>query len=139
MAYLMPDYTKQLFVAHNIHQRGEHTHTAVGTCKGIHINNIINLEIQRYPLNTCQPLRELVQTDCVRIVSRGYRIMLIHPVDIFLHIFGHLFISKGHGLYRICGSPYRLFQIELRHGRHGNAHHCNGRNGLDKNLFHFEY
>ena len=98
VAHFVAYNAKQFVVAHYVHQRREHAHTAVGTRESIDIDNIVHLEIQGYAFNRCKTLGERVEAFGIGAVGISHRVVLVHPVDIFLHILSHLLVSKCHGL-----------------------------------------
>ena len=48
VAHFVAYHAKQFVVAHYVHQRREHAHTAVGTRESIDIDNVVHLEVQGY-------------------------------------------------------------------------------------------
>ena len=135
--YFVTDYTQQLFITHDVHQRRKNTDTAISTCKRIHINHIVYLEIQRNAFHFIQAFGQLFQTDCVWIIIGTYLIVLVHPVNIFFYIFSHLLIGQRNCLCSFHSATYGFFQIELCHCRYRAGHTQQYNCQFHQSLFHF--
>ncbi len=124
MSHLVADHPQQLFVAHDVHQRGEHADAPVRTSERIDIDHIIHLEIQRNAIRIGQSLGEFCQTEGIGIVGGTHLVVGIHPVDILPHIPRHLFVGQGYRLRRLHRAADGLSHIELSCGRHVASRTC---------------
>ncbi len=117
VSHLVTDDAQQLFVAHDVHQGREDADAAVGTGEGIHVDHVVDLEIELDALGVGQPLGQLLQADRIGVVIGADGVVGIHPVDVLLDVGRHLLVGQRHGLHGLRCTAEGLFQIELRHGR----------------------
>ena len=109
----MADDSQQLFIRHDVHQRGEYPDAAVRTGKGIHVGDVVDFEVQRDSFYVCQPLCEPVQPFGVGTFGIAYLVVLVHPGNVLLHIFGHVGVGQCSGLYSFCGTGGGFPDVEL--------------------------
>jgi len=113
VADFMSDDSQQFLVGHDVHQGREYTYTAVRAGEGVHVGDVVNLEVQRDPFYIRQSLRESVQSLGIRTSGIAYLVVLVHPGNVLLHIFGHVGVGQCSGLYSFCGTGGGFSDVEL--------------------------
>ena len=113
VADFMSDDSQQFLVGHDVHQGREYTYTAVRAGEGVHVGDVVDLEVQRDPFYIRQSLRESVQSLGIRTSGIAYLVVLVHPGDVFLYVIGHVCIGQSSGLYRFRSPGGGFADVEL--------------------------
>ena len=117
----MADYAHELVVVHEVHESGKDADAAVRACECIDVDHIVNLEIQGDAVGFGNAFGKFAQTDCVGVVFGKYRIVLVHPVDRFPDVLGHLSVGECGGFHSLGSTAYGFAEIELCRSREGNG------------------
>lgn len=107
------DDAEELVVVHDIHQRGEDAHAAVGAGEGVDVNDFVNLEVQGDTVGVGDACGQTVQTLCVGVIVGSHGIVFVHPFHGFLDVGSHIFVGEGESLHGLFGTAEGFAEVEL--------------------------
>lgn len=113
VADFVADDAEEFVIAHDVHEGGEHANAAVGAGECVDVDDVVDLEVQGYTLNGCEAFGEAAEAFGVVVVLVGDGVVLVHPVNVFLDVGGHLFVGDGEGLYGFAGAFQQSGFVEL--------------------------
>ena len=110
MPYLMSDNCHHFIVVHHFHQSAANANTTITTSKSIHINDIINFEVQVQSVYL-DIFGQSFQTLPHFRIGTGHFIMGIHPLDIFPAHSYDIGIAQCNSFSNIGCCIYHLFGV----------------------------